>query len=84
MRLWPRAVARGVARLDPALILVGLATSTAMRRAAESHGLRFAGEAFADRRYEPDGTLVSRSAADAVIVEPARGRAPGRAHRAEG
>lgn len=63
------AVARGVARFDPTLILVGLASSTAMRRAAESHGLRFAGEAFADRRYEPDGSLVSRAANDAVIVD---------------
>jgi UPF0271 protein len=62
------AVARGVARLDSALILVGLASSATMRHAAESQGLRFAGEAFADRRYEPDGTLASRSAKDAVIV----------------
>jgi UPF0271 protein len=65
-----RAVARGVARFDTGLILVGLASSAAMRRAAESHGLRFAGEAFADRRYEPAGTLVSRGAQDAVILDP--------------
>jgi UPF0271 protein len=63
------AVARGVARFDPSLILVGLASSTVMPRAAESHGLRFAGEAFADRRYEPDGTLVSRSNKDALILD---------------
>jgi 5-oxoprolinase (ATP-hydrolysing) subunit A len=62
------AVARGVARFDSGLILVGLASSATMRNAAESQGLRFAGEAFADRRYEPDGTLASRSAKDAVIV----------------
>jgi UPF0271 protein len=63
------AIARGVLRFDRGLILVGLASSTTMRRAAESQGLRFAGEAFADRRYEADGTLVSRSAADALIVD---------------
>lgn len=63
------AVARGVARVDPSLILVGLASSTVMPRAAESHGLRFAGEAFADRRYEPDGTLVSRTHTDALILD---------------
>ena len=63
------AVARGVARFDSSLILVGLASSATMRRAARSQGLRFAGEAFADRRYEPDGTLVSRRAAHAVIVD---------------
>jgi 5-oxoprolinase (ATP-hydrolysing) subunit A len=64
------AVARGVARFDQGLILVGLASSATMRRAAESQGLRFAGEAFADRRYEADGTLVSRSVAGAVIADP--------------
>jgi 5-oxoprolinase (ATP-hydrolysing) subunit A len=64
------AVARGVARFDTSLILVGLASSDTLRRAAESQGLRFAGEAFADRRYEADGTLVSRSVAGAVIADP--------------
>jgi UPF0271 protein len=63
------AVARGVARFDASLILVGLASSATARQAAASQGLRFAGEAFADRRYEPDGTLVSRRAEDAVIVD---------------
>ena len=66
------AVARGVARFDSGLVLVGLASSATLRRAAESQGLRFAGEAFADRRYEPDGTLVPRSAEGAVIVDPAQ------------
>ena len=30
-----------------------------------------AGEAFADRRYEPDGTLRSRKFPDALITDPA-------------
>jgi 5-oxoprolinase (ATP-hydrolysing) subunit A len=64
------AVARGVARFDASLMLVGLASSAAMRRAAESQGLRFVGEAFADRRYEADGTLVARGVAGAVIDDP--------------
>lgn len=64
------AVARAVARVDPGLVLVGLASSAAMRRAAASQGLRFAGEAFADRGYEKDGTLVSRRAAQALILDP--------------
>ena len=34
-------------------------------------GLRTVGEAFADRRYEPDGTLRSRKFADALITDPA-------------
>ena len=52
------AIARGIARAGPGLILVGLAGSTAMRNAAEAAGLRFAAEAFADRRYAADGREV--------------------------
>src|SRR5438552_17737503 len=33
-------------------------------------GLRVAAEAFADRRYEPDGTLRSRKLDDALIRDP--------------
>jgi UPF0271 protein len=33
-------------------------------------GMKVAGEAFADRRYEPDGTLRSRKFADALITDP--------------
>jgi UPF0271 protein len=65
-----RAIARGVARGGPDLILVGLAGSQPMRRAAEAAGLRFAAEAFADRRYEPDGTLRSRRLPGALIEDP--------------
>jgi len=66
-----RAVARGVARAGLDLALVGLATTDVMRRTAEAEGLRFAAEAFADRRYEPDGTLQSRRVAGSVITDPA-------------
>jgi 5-oxoprolinase (ATP-hydrolysing) subunit A len=66
-----RAVARGVARADPSLVLVGLAGSDAVRTAADGAGLRFAAEAFADRRYEADGTLRSRRLPDAVLADPA-------------
>jgi UPF0271 protein len=65
-----RAIARGVARAGRELFLVGLASSPVMRRAAEAEGLRFAAEAFADRRYNPDGTLQSRRLRGAVIEEP--------------
>jgi UPF0271 protein len=33
-------------------------------------GMAVAGEAFADRRYEPDGTLRSRKFPDALITDP--------------
>jgi len=64
-----RAVARGTARAGRDLILVGLAGSAAMRRAAEAEGLRFAAEAFADRAYDDDGTLRSRRLPGAVITD---------------
>jgi UPF0271 protein len=63
-------VARGVARAGRDLVLVGLATTAVMRRAAEAEGLRFAAEGFADRAYAPDGTLVARSRAGAVLETP--------------
>jgi len=66
-----RAVARGVARAGRDLVLVGLATTDVMRRTAEAEGLRFAAEAFADRRYERDGTLQSRRIPGSVITDPA-------------
>jgi UPF0271 protein len=65
-----RAMARGVARFSRELIFVGLATSPTMREAAEAEGLRFGGEAFADRAYNPDGTLQSRRIAGSVITDP--------------
>jgi len=40
-----------------------------MRRSAEAAGLRFAAEAFADRAYEKDGTLVPRGRKGAVITD---------------
>jgi UPF0271 protein len=65
-----RAIARGVRRVSPDLIFVGLATSKAMREAAQREGLRYAGEAFADRVYNPDGTLQSRKIAGSVLTDP--------------
>jgi UPF0271 protein len=40
-----------------------------MRRAAEAEGLRFAAEAFADRRYEADGSLQSRQCTGALLTD---------------
>jgi UPF0271 protein len=66
-----RAIARGVARVSRELLLVGAASSLAMRAAARSEGLRFAAEAFADRAYARDGTLVPRGRPGAVVTDPA-------------
>lgn len=64
------AIARALARFDRDLVYVGLATSSAMREAAREQCLRFAGEAFADRAYNADGTLLARGLAGSVIVDP--------------
>lgn len=61
-----RAVARAVADFDPALALLGLAGSQ-IEREAEAAGLRFVREAFVDRAYRPDGTLVARGEPGAVL-----------------
>jgi UPF0271 protein len=70
-----RAIARGIARISKQLRYVGLATSTAMRKAAEEEGLVFAAEAFADRSYNPDGSLQSRKIDGALILDPAKAAA---------
>jgi UPF0271 protein len=63
------AIARAVAALDRSLILFGLPNSDLLR-AGEAAGLRVAAEVFADRAYERDGSLVSRSRAGSVIHDP--------------
>lgn len=60
------AIAAAVRDFDPLLLLVGLAGSE-LPRAGERHGLAVAHEAFADRRYRADGSLVPRGEADALI-----------------
>lgn len=60
------AIVASVAAFDPTLTLLGLPSSEASR-AAEGAGIRFANEAFVDRAYAPNGTLVPRSQPDAVI-----------------
>src|SRR5216684_3968798 len=63
------AIAKGVARWNRDVVLVGLAGSPMLDVFREA-GFTVAAEAFADRRYEPDGTLRSRKFADALIRNP--------------
>ena len=65
------AIAEGVARWNRDVVLVGLAGSP-MLDIFRKAGFRVAAEAFADRRYEPDGTLRSRKLEDALIRDPAQ------------
>ncbi|MBX9629263.1 MAG: LamB/YcsF family protein [Burkholderiales bacterium] len=62
------AIAEAVREFDSNLLLVGLAGS-ALMSAGESAGLRVASEAFADRAYRKDGTLVPRSQPGALIED---------------
>ena len=66
-----RAVAEAVHASDPTLPVLGLAGSVFFTEARRL-GLRTVAEAFADRAYQPDGQLISRSDAGAVLTDPAQ------------
>jgi len=60
------AIARAVRAFDPSLFLLGLPASELLR-AARAAGVPAVAEGFADRAYEPDGSLTPRSRPGAVI-----------------
>lgn len=61
-----RVIAKTVREFDPNLKLMGLAGSL-MLQIAEEEGLSTISEVFADRHYLPDGSLVPRGRADAMV-----------------
>ncbi len=63
------AIARAVRAFDASLTLFVLPASE-LQRAGEAAGLQVALEGFADRSYEPDGSLTPRSRPGAVIHDP--------------
>jgi UPF0271 protein len=63
-----QAIADAVARYAPGQPLLGLFGS-ALQQAAEDRSVPFVAEAFADRAYTPDGRLVPRSEAGAVLTD---------------
>lgn len=63
------AVIDAICSIDTTLTLVVLAGSPLMNWAKES-GLRVVAEAFADRAYHSDGTLVSRTQPGSVLHDP--------------
>jgi 5-oxoprolinase (ATP-hydrolysing) subunit A len=69
-RQFAQAIADGVIRWRRNVVLVGLSGSP-MLDVFRDAGLRVAAEAFADRRYESDGTLRSRKYENALIHDPA-------------
>ena len=68
-RVLAQAIADGVVRWSRDVALVGLAGSL-MLDVFQEAGFRVAAEAFADRRYEADGSLRSRKFEDAMIGDP--------------
>jgi UPF0271 protein len=72
-----RAIAQGAARFSKQITLVGLANSR-MLEIFQEEGFPVAAEAFADRRYTAEGTLVPRSQPNALITDPAEAAAQAR------
>ena len=67
--IWLQKICRGISRLcknGNELVLVGLYGSQLIE-AAKKVGIPYACEVFADRAYNDDGSLVSRSLPNAVI-----------------
>jgi 5-oxoprolinase (ATP-hydrolysing) subunit A len=63
-----RAIAEAVKKIDKNLIFYGLSGSCLISE-AEKLGLQTASEVFADRTYQPDGTLTPRTQANALIYD---------------
>lgn len=63
-----RAICEGIMAYNPDLILLSLSGSE-MGHAAKDLGLPYVSEVFADRAYEEDGSLVSRSKPGAMITD---------------
>jgi UPF0271 protein len=63
------AVVEAVRRYDPTLAVLGLPGSVLLDLAREA-GLRTVAEAFADRGYTPEGTLVPRTQPGALLHDP--------------
>ena len=67
-----RAVAEAIVRVNPDLLYVALAGAKGelMTRIGKEVGLKVVYEAFPDRAYSSEGTLVSRRQPGAVIKDP--------------
>jgi len=66
-----KSITEAIHSVDSDLILVAPPNSVIAKVASES-GLRVALEAFADRAYNSDGTLVSRNQPSSLITDPRR------------
>jgi UPF0271 protein len=69
-----RALAEAAHRISPSLILV-TSPGSALVSAAKAFGMRAAAEGFADRGYNPDGSLVARGTKGALVETPGQAAA---------
>ncbi|MDN4073194.1 LamB/YcsF family protein [Fictibacillus terranigra] len=63
-----RGISEAIYKLDPEIILYGLAGSRLIE-AGRASGLQTCSEVFADRTYQPDGTLTPRSQPDSLLTD---------------
>jgi 5-oxoprolinase (ATP-hydrolysing) subunit A len=63
------AIAEAIYKINPQLILYGLAGSELIK-AGKKLGLQTAQEVFADRTYQSDGTLTPRTLPQALLTDP--------------
>jgi len=64
-----KTISNSIIKINKDLIFL-VPTGSEMEKAGKKLGLRIAAEIFADRNYEDDGNLVSRSKSNAMITDP--------------
>ena len=64
-----KAISESIIKVDKDLIFL-VPTGSQMEKAGKKLGIKIATEIFADRNYEDDGNLVSRSKDNAMITDP--------------
>ena len=64
-----KVISESIMRVNKELILL-VPTGSQMEKAGKKLGMKIAAEIFADRNYEDDGNLISRSKDNAMITDP--------------
>tara|TARA_B100000686_G_scaffold332356_1_gene397012 strand:- start:1730 stop:2371 length:642 start_codon:yes stop_codon:yes gene_type:complete len=64
-----KAISESIIQVNKELIFL-VPTGSQMEKAGKKLGMKIAAEIFADRNYEDDGNLVSRSKDNAMITDP--------------
>jgi UPF0271 protein len=64
-----KIISESIMKVDKELIFL-VPTGSQMEKAGKKLGMKIATEIFADRNYEDDGNLVSRSKGNAMITDP--------------